>query len=87
MHFDQVLVVSLEQHTDRYARVAQMLDGLGVTNHRRWPAFDAAKTDNHKQMQLKIGTRMTGTGSGWFVCVCVSEREREREIFSNTKQI
>ena len=52
MHFDQVLVVSLEQHTDRYARVSQMLDGLGVTNHRRWPAFDAAKTDNHKQMQL-----------------------------------
>jgi hypothetical protein len=40
--FDQILVVSLARDLARYERVSRMLDGLGLTNHRRFNAFDAS---------------------------------------------
>jgi hypothetical protein len=40
--FDQILVVSLARDMARYERVSRMLDGLGLTNHRRFNAFDAS---------------------------------------------
>ena len=83
--FDEILVVSLDRHAGRFARVAALLDGLGLTNYRRWEAFDASKPGVHEKMKLQIGAKMTGTGSGWSLGA-IGCAESHWEIFEHVHE-